>query len=800
MTATTKPRTTCCDGACELPPFTRNNYWHGKLLLPQDFTDEQRYFREKIRHHNQRLHGTGVACGLLVTQDPAAACRDRFVTITPGSAIDCCGNEILVPEATRAEMAELATFTPSDSTAHELRICLRYRECPTEPVPVLYDDSGCDDDRCLPNRILESFEVCATVDPPAAPGAWTGPALARGTDLALAGAQHVRADAGAVLVGAGSNVFRVDAANATTTGSRDLGGPVRALELSADAGHLYVVHDDDAAVVTLTVLATADLSVTSTAAVPGGALPLATAVGSDGRLALLLSDAGMLLRYEPDLDTATPAAPASITVPSGRGLLALSADAATAYLAAASGSGAADPTRIDVVDLAAAAVGTAITALPPGAEPTLLRTGSADSLVVAASDGRCYSITVPAGTLGNSVTLSGPPVLADGSPWCYVVDASGGMSRVRPLSLPGVAAGSPAAVGPALGFEGDPHDISVDGGRVYVAYTVTGDGGVAVFDVIGGGCRDGWDALPGCPSCAEADCVALATIHGYRPGFTVLDPADPPTDPADDLAAGIARIDNHAARQVLRSTAVISETVECLLDCCEQSGHGQPSAQGPPGEPGPAGAQGPPGEPGPAGAQGPPGPGLEQGLTQISAISWTHAAAMPVSQLETVVFNPGTAKERKAYGLTVVFTKEVAVEPIDAIHVFSVDAPNLTQPATAARFGYACRCPVQGSVEAVDVTFDAAGAIVRADVTGATMSKAISFVFSDLFVGGVLLKKELGDLWVHLRGDFILDADRRAVDAEFVRAVLPTGDRPAGSDFGIQGGLFESWFKPDRDN
>jgi hypothetical protein len=35
---------------------------------------------------------------------------------------------------------------------------------------------------------------------------------------------------------------------------------------------------------------------------------------------------------------------------------------------------------------------------------------------------------------------------------------------------------------------------------------------------------------------------------------------------------------------------------------------------------------------------------------------------------------------------------------------------------------------------------------------------------------------------------------QRAIDAEFVRAQLPTGDRPATSPFGIQGGLFESWF------
>jgi DNA uptake protein ComE-like DNA-binding protein len=43
----------------------------------------------------------------------------------------------------------------------------------------------------------------------------------------------------------------------------------------------------------------------------------------------------------------------------------------------------------------------------------------------------------------------------------------------------------------------------------------------------------------------------------------------------------------------------------------------------------------------------------------------------------------------------------------------------------------------------------------------------------------------------------------RAIDAEFVRAQLPTGDRPASpppaAALGVQGGLFESWFRPARD-
>jgi hypothetical protein len=74
-------------------------------------------------------------------------------------------------------------------------------------------------------------------------------------------------------------------------------------------------------------------------------------------------------------------------------------------------------------------------------------------------------------------------------------------------------------------------------------------------------------------------------------------------------------------------------------------------------------------------------------------------------------------------------------------------------------------------------------------------AKAIAFIppaeIADQF-------NQLPEFWVVLRGDFVLDKQGRAIDAEFVRGTLPTGDRPAtdqpGAKYGIQGGLFESWF------
>src|SRR5450631_4258743 len=79
----------CCPD-CDLPPFTRNHYFTGKLLVERDFSDEQRYYVDKLRHHEQRLHGWGVVCGLKVDQHENPGCRDRFVCVEPGTAVDCC--------------------------------------------------------------------------------------------------------------------------------------------------------------------------------------------------------------------------------------------------------------------------------------------------------------------------------------------------------------------------------------------------------------------------------------------------------------------------------------------------------------------------------------------------------------------------------------------------------------------------------------------------------------------------------------------------------------------------------------
>src|SRR5260370_5065707 len=147
---------------CEIGPFTRNHYFTGKLLVERDFRQEQAYYKDKLRLHEQRLHGDGVVCGLKVKQHENPACRDRFVCIEPGLAIDCCGHDILVAEQDCVDLTQIESvktlLAQKDGKPHTLQICIHYKECPSEPIPVLYDDCGCDDTHCAPTRILDSSE------------------------------------------------------------------------------------------------------------------------------------------------------------------------------------------------------------------------------------------------------------------------------------------------------------------------------------------------------------------------------------------------------------------------------------------------------------------------------------------------------------------------------------------------------------------------------------------------------------------------------------------------------------------
>ena len=100
----------------------RNRFFSGKLLTAEDLALEQEYFREKLKRHNRYLHGFGVVYGLEVFKSAGT------VVISSGLAIDCQGNEIVVPEP-------LEQALPGPDLGSTIFLSISYVEKETDPVP-----------------------------------------------------------------------------------------------------------------------------------------------------------------------------------------------------------------------------------------------------------------------------------------------------------------------------------------------------------------------------------------------------------------------------------------------------------------------------------------------------------------------------------------------------------------------------------------------------------------------------------------------------------------------------------------
>lgn len=85
-------------------PLERNRYFTGKYMTARDFAGEQEYHLSRQRLHNRLLHGWGIVCGLRVEEHPKPECKDSWVTIKAGVAIDCYGREIYLPEDIAVEI------------------------------------------------------------------------------------------------------------------------------------------------------------------------------------------------------------------------------------------------------------------------------------------------------------------------------------------------------------------------------------------------------------------------------------------------------------------------------------------------------------------------------------------------------------------------------------------------------------------------------------------------------------------------------------------------------------------------
>ncbi|WP_420024533.1 collagen-like triple helix repeat-containing protein (plasmid) [Cereibacter azotoformans] len=131
---------------CGLHQPIRTNYYDGKPLFARDFITEQDYHRGHRQMHNALLHGAGTVCGLKLVQHPSETCRRDFVVVEPGLALDCCGQEIVVPKRGLVRIADLlradlALQEQLDGSAH-LFIAIERQDCGEEKAPVILP--GCE--------------------------------------------------------------------------------------------------------------------------------------------------------------------------------------------------------------------------------------------------------------------------------------------------------------------------------------------------------------------------------------------------------------------------------------------------------------------------------------------------------------------------------------------------------------------------------------------------------------------------------------------------------------------------------
>jgi hypothetical protein len=157
------------------------------------------------------------------------------------------------------------------------------------------------------------------------------------------------------------------------------------------------------------------------------------------------------------------------------------------------------------------------------------------------------------------------------------------------------------------------------------------------------------------------------------------------------------------------------------------------------------------------------------------ALSWKHDSMMP-ELLEIFDSN----NRSLGWGIVVAFSDEILWDSAHHPHVFHLLLRNdLLLDRTSGPFD--CRCMYPTPMVAVDVTLDASGKLVTAAVAQAApdaappggSTKALALLLDDKAIRR-LRTGTRGDLFVKLRGDFVIDRrNKRAVDAEFVRAELP---------------------------
>jgi DNA-binding beta-propeller fold protein YncE len=827
---------------CDIPQLARNNYFTGKLLVERDFTDEQRYLMGKQRRHNQRLHGWGAVCGLKVKPHPT--CPDRYVIIEPGTAIDCCGREILV----RAEeyfgfkdkflenwQKQNGPNSQPDRATHKIQICVSYKECGTEDIPALFDDCNCDATSCQPNRVLESYGFDVLIDPKTTGTDGLNIDVNWSSTIGLANVVRVVANEATkrlfVLTSDSTantaTLYVIDAANDSILASQSLQSLLSPsfsnctgldVAVSPAGDFVYVALQPQPVTATskpqpvILVLAISNLTTVVNTLGPfgsnGDAVRMGVAPAPDGRLLAVVPSQNNLLVWKTDINGPNPPkpkTPTTVTVGNNPGSIAVSDSGLYAYVAN-SGDGTVSVIPLATLTPVILPVGAGLS----GSTPTVVAVASTiggDTLAVldtTITKAALYLISIPSSGPGFAVAIGSPvkaftysPIgvrLSPAGRWAYVLEQDSGTAKggyIQVVDVNAVQINGPNLLGVPVsaGIQPTGETLSDDSTHLYVWYNGGGSipGGVAILNVVQDGCCDLFkQTIEGCPDCTDGNCIVLATINTYIYGQPI----------------GLPDIDNLTDRHLLISTDILTQAVQCL---CEQGGGT--------------------GKPGKDGAPGPPGPGIDavnakfvpcdqagsasitgaspnrtlnltipgecnKDLVGVSNVSWAPASGVLGRVIRSQLIKPG---------LKIAFTDVVQAADLTTdtvkllIPVPALILTNPNNPPTSSDLVSYCEVPIL----VTPGNFKKLG-----DVTSVFTPTAVGNVNGVAFTLSSKNQKEIDIInfvvnatqkpfQVLVKGDFIRDAKQHGLDGDHLPPWVPK--RPSGD--GIEGGTFESWFQ-----
>jgi hypothetical protein len=173
-----------CDGTCcKLDCLERPRFFCGQLLTDQDLTALVGWTQDKLGLTRYR-HGWGVVCGLEVRCDPDPK-RASWVIVSPGYAMSCCGDDIIVCEDTPYDLRdacgeikeqcadlkssaeslaepdpiEFAGYSVPANEVHTLDLYIRYHEELANPQTALGRSVCKEAAGCEYSRFHETFEL-----------------------------------------------------------------------------------------------------------------------------------------------------------------------------------------------------------------------------------------------------------------------------------------------------------------------------------------------------------------------------------------------------------------------------------------------------------------------------------------------------------------------------------------------------------------------------------------------------------------------------------------------------------------